>query len=136
MRSSCERMLIRAGYTVVSAADGSSALHQLRATPERFDLLLSDVVMPGMSGSELARRAKECQPGIAVLFMSGYADDDVVHDAVATSAATCISKPFTVQTLCDAVLTALAQRADALNAARPTLILTSSPTADTSPRSA
>ena len=136
VRSSCERMLIRAGYTVVSAADGSSALHQLRATPEPFDLLLSDVVMPGMSGSELALRVKEFQPGIAVLFMSGYADDDVVHDAVAASAATCIAKPFTVQTLCDAVLTALAQRADALNAARPTPILTSSPTADTSPRSA
>ena len=92
--------------------------------------------MPGMSGSELALRVKEFQPGIAVLFMSGYADDDVVHDAVAASAATCIAKPFTVQTLCDAVLTALAQRADALNAARPTPILTRSPTADTSPRSA
>ena len=136
VRSSCERMLLRAGYTVVSAADGSSALHQLRAAPEPFDLLLSDVVMPGMSASELALRAQELQPGIAVLFMSGYADDDVVHLAVAASAATCITKPFTVQTLCDAVLTALAQRADALNAARPTPIMTSFPTADTSPRSA
>ena len=115
VRSSCERMLVRSGYTVVSAADGSSAIHQLRASAEPFDLLLSDVVMPGMSGSELARRVKELQPGIGVLFMSGYADDDVVHDAVAASAATCIAKPFAVQTLCDAVLTALVQRADALS---------------------
>ena len=116
VRSSCERMLVRAGYTVVAAADGSSALHQLRAAPEPFDLLLSDVVMPGMSGSELARRVKELQPAIAVLFMSGYADDDVVHDAVAASAATCITKPFTVQTLTDAVQTALSRRADAFSA--------------------
>ena len=115
VRSSCERMLTRAGYYVVAAPDASSALHEMRVAPEPFDLLLSDVVMPGMSGSELARRAKEMQPGIGVLFMSGYADDDVVHDAVATSAATCIAKPFTVQTLCDAVLTALGQRADALS---------------------
>jgi signal transduction histidine kinase/ActR/RegA family two-component response regulator len=116
VRSSCERMLVRAGYSVVAAADGSSALHQLRVEQEPFDLLLSDVVMPGMSGSELARRVKELQPGIGVLFMSGYADDDVVHDAVAASAATCIAKPFTVQALCDAVAKALAQRAGALSA--------------------
>jgi signal transduction histidine kinase/ActR/RegA family two-component response regulator len=116
VRSSCERMLIRVGYQVVAAADGSSALHQLRAAGEPFDLLLSDVVMPGMSGSELARRVKELQPAIAVLFMSGYADDEVVHDAVAASAATCVTKPFTVQTLTDAVQMALSRRADALSA--------------------
>ena len=115
VRSSCERLLVRAGYQVIAAPDGSSALRELRTAPVPFDLLLSDVVMPGMSGSELARRAKEMQPGIGVLFMSGYADDDVVHNAVASSAATCITKPFTVQSLCDAVLTALAQRADALS---------------------
>ena len=116
VRSSCERMLTRAGYAVVSAADGSSALHQMRAQGEHFDLLLSDVVMPGMSGSELARRVRELQPGIAVLFMSGYADDDVVHAAVASSAAACIAKPFTVQTLCAAVQSAISQRADAFSA--------------------
>ena len=116
VRSSCERMLVRAGYYVVSAADGSSALHQLRAQPEPFDLLLSDVVMPGMSGSELARRVKVLQPGIAVLFMSGYADDDVIRTAVASNAAMCIAKPFTVHALSSAVQNALAQQANAFTA--------------------
>ena len=116
VRSSCERMLVRAGYSVVSAADGSSALHQLRAQSEPFDLLLSDVVMPGMSGSELASRVKTLQPGIAVLFMSGYADDDIVRTAVASNAAMCIAKPFTVQALSTAVQNALGQQADAFTA--------------------
>ena len=88
----------------------------MRAEPEPFDLLLSDVVMPGMSGSELARRVKALQPGIAVLFMSGYADDDIVRTAVATNAAMCIAKPFTVQALSTAVQNALAQQADAFTA--------------------
>jgi len=110
VRSSCERMLVHAGYSVVAAADGPSALHQMRSASERFDLLLSDVVMPGMSGSELARRVKEMQPDIAVLFMSGYADDVLLHDELAAQAVTCIAKPFSVRTLCDAVATAISQR--------------------------
>ena len=116
VRSSCERTLVRAGYSVVAAADGPSAMHQMRSQLEPFDLLLSDVVMPGMSGSELARRVKELQPGIAVLFMSGYADDDVVLHAVAANAAKCLAKPFTARALSEAVQSVLAQRADALNA--------------------
>lgn len=114
VRSSCERMLVHAGYSVVAAADGPSALHQMRSASERFDLLLSDVVMPGMSGTELARRVKELQPDIAVLFMSGYADDVSLHDELAAHAVTCIAKPFSVRTLCDAVATAITQRHAAL----------------------
>ena len=110
VRSSCERMLVHAGYSVIAAADGPSALHQMRSASERFDLLLSDVVMPGMSGSELARRVKDLQPDIAVLFMSGYADDVLLQDELAAQAVTCIAKPFTVRALCDAVGTAIAQR--------------------------
>ncbi len=116
VRASCERMLKQAGYHVVAAADGPSALHQLRASGEPFDLLLSDVVMPGMSGSELARKVKELQPDIAVLYMSGYADDELVHDSVARSGAACIAKPFTMQTLLDATRGAIAHRTTTLNA--------------------
>jgi signal transduction histidine kinase/ActR/RegA family two-component response regulator len=115
VRSSCERMLQRGGYDVTPAADGASALQQLAADPNGFDLLLTDVVMPGMSGSDLARRAHELQPRLPVLFMSGYADDDAMREIVALNDATCIAKPFTAQALWDAVHASIAQRDAALN---------------------
>ncbi|MES3034354.1 MAG: ATP-binding protein [Gemmatimonadota bacterium] len=116
VRSSCERILMRAGYSVISAPDGFSALERMAAESEPFTLLLSDVVMPGMSGSELARRVKARQSDIAVLFMSGYADDVVVHDEIAASTVTCVAKPFTVRELCDAVERAIAARVPSVSA--------------------
>ena len=116
VRSSCERILERTGYTVISAPDGASALERMAMEEEPFTLLLSDVVMPGMSGSELARRVKARQPDIAVLFMSGYADDVLVHDEIAASAVTCVAKPFTVRELCDAVERAIAVRVPTISA--------------------
>lgn len=111
VRSSCARILTRAGYTVVDAPDGATALERMAASSTPFDLLLSDVVMPGMSGSELARRVKERQPDIGVLFMSGYADDVIVHHELAASAVTCVAKPFTVRELSEAVERAITARA-------------------------
>jgi DNA-binding NtrC family response regulator len=66
------------GYTVLSARDGEHALGLLCATRDPIELLLSDVVMPGLSGHELARAARESHPGIRVLLTSGY--DDTVGD--------------------------------------------------------
>ncbi len=103
VRTSAERMLANAGYTLVSTEDGASALRALKESLEPFDLLLTDVVMPGMSGSALARQVREYQPGIGLLYMSGYADDASVLDAVASSGVRCVSKPFTTRTLLDAV---------------------------------
>ena len=116
VRSSCERILTHAGYDVTAAADGPAALALLRGSTDRFDLLLSDVVMPGMSGSVLARLVKEHQSDIGVLFMSGYADDTLVHDEIAASAVTCIAKPFSVREICDAVERAIATRVGTLSA--------------------
>ena len=110
VRSSCERILAHAGYEVRSAPDGASALDLLRAEPGSFDVLLSDVVMPGMMGSQVAYEAKRIQPDIGVLFMSGYADDALVHDDLAISAATCLAKPFSGRELCDAVERAISAR--------------------------
>jgi CheY-like chemotaxis protein len=115
VRSSCRRILTRAGYTVIDAPDGPTALARMAAETDPFDLLLSDVVMPGMSGSELARRVKAHQPDIAVLFMSGYADDVVVHDDLAASAVTCVAKPFTVRELSEAVERAITTRTATLS---------------------
>ena len=110
VRSSTERMLQNAGFQVVSAADGPSAIHQLRSEALPFDVLLTDVVMPAMSGSELAARVLELQPDIGVLFMSGYADDDMLRAQLASSSATCIAKPFTAAALIAAVQDVLATR--------------------------
>jgi signal transduction histidine kinase/CheY-like chemotaxis protein len=113
VRQSTQRMLTQAGYTVISAPNGPVALERFEQAVEPFDLLLSDVVMPGMSGSELARRLRERQPDLAVLYMSGYADDEHLHDTLASSDAVCIAKPFTMQTLLDATRAALVPRTDA-----------------------
>lgn len=111
VRSSAQRILTNAGYTVTSAMDGPAALDQLNASPEPFDLLLTDVIMPGMSGSVLAREVRQRQPGIGLLYMSGFADDLSVLETVASSGVRCVAKPFTMQSLLDAVNDALSHPA-------------------------
>ena len=71
MREFLAKALRRAGYEVVPVGDGLDALAQLSEMP--FDLLLADVVMPGLDGIELARRATKSQPGIKVMFITGFA---------------------------------------------------------------
>jgi CheY-like chemotaxis protein len=75
-------VLTRYGYTVIEAADGSEALRLVAARDESIDLLLTDVVMPGMSGAELARRFRELRPNVPVLYASGYADEAVTSHGV------------------------------------------------------
>lgn len=89
-------ILSQAGYRVVSA-DDSDALKTLVAQhPGKIDLLVTDVVMPGMSGPELVRIAKQRWPGIRVLYMSGYADDELQE---LDRDAGFLQKPFTPQEL-------------------------------------
>lgn len=77
LRELGETVLQQAGYSVLSA-ENATGLKQLIAThPGKIDLLLTDVIMPGMSGPQLARLAKKRWPEIRVLYMSGYADDDI-----------------------------------------------------------
>jgi two-component system cell cycle response regulator CpdR len=71
MREFLAKALRRAGHEVVPVGDGLDALAQLSELP--FDLLLADVVMPGLDGIELARRATKKQPGIKVMFITGFA---------------------------------------------------------------
>jgi DNA-binding NtrC family response regulator len=69
------RILERAGYRVVAATDTADALRLSQRTGGPIDLLVTDVVMPGMSGPELAARVEAARPGVKVLFMSGYSGD-------------------------------------------------------------
>jgi two-component system cell cycle sensor histidine kinase/response regulator CckA len=87
------------GYTVIEAPDGPSALSLLPALPQRVDLLLTDVVMPHMSGRELAERARRIHDDLRVLYMSGYTDDAIVRHGVVAAGIELLPKPFAVAQL-------------------------------------
>lgn len=91
--------LTQLGYKVIDAGNGDQALAEFRRDPNRFDLLLSDVVMPGMSGRKLAEFARDIRPELPVLFMSGHTDDAVVQHGIRSSADAFIQKPFHPQSL-------------------------------------
>jgi two-component system, cell cycle response regulator CpdR len=91
MRSYLARALERAGYDVVAVDDGTAALPWLER--ERFDLLLSDIVMPEMDGIELAQRCAEIAPGTKVIFITGFAAVTLRATREAPQARV-LSKPF------------------------------------------
>ncbi|HEX4682235.1 MAG TPA: PAS domain S-box protein [Gemmatimonadaceae bacterium] len=92
------RLLVDAGYKVFEGCDGVDALDTLKALPEPVDLLISDVMMPRMSGSELVQHFHRLQPGTPVLLMSGYMDEEAVRRAFADAEAV-LAKPFTAEAL-------------------------------------
>ena len=91
--------LRRQGYTVLVASDALSALRVEAATPGSIDLLVTDVVMPGMSGRALADQLQEFRPGLRVLFISGYADNAVLRHGVLEPGLNYLQKPFTPEQL-------------------------------------
>jgi len=95
VRTLAKRTLGAAGYTVLTAASGSEALSTCKAHRGELNLLLTDVVMPRMSGKTLAKRLSALYPRIKVLFMSGYTDDAIVQHGVLDPGVRLISKPFT-----------------------------------------
>ena len=78
---------------------GERALEIVRAHTARIDLLLTDVVMPGMNGRELAEQMTEVRQGIPVLYMSGYSDDAILRSGVQTARVHFIQKPFSMEAL-------------------------------------
>jgi CheY-like chemotaxis protein len=91
------------GYVVTTAANAEEALAAWSRTGGAFELLLTDVVMPGMSGGELAQRVRGERPSMPVLYMSGYNDDAIVRRGVSVSEAEFLQKPFTIESLSDKV---------------------------------
>ncbi|MEO5798213.1 MAG: response regulator [Gemmatimonadales bacterium] len=96
VRSVVRRMLLRAGYDVASVESGEEAERAIRGESP-FALLVTDMVMPGIGGGELARRALALQPDLRVLYISGYTDDEVVRDAQMESGRAFVAKPFTAE---------------------------------------
>lgn len=101
------RILERAGYAVVVANDGHEALAELREQGARFSLVVTDVVMPHLSGGDFARRATEMGLAIPVLFMSAYADDTTARYGVDVGRGHHLRKPFTADALIAKVREAL-----------------------------
>jgi CheY-like chemotaxis protein len=91
--------LRKAGYAVLQASDARQALAIASARPGQIDVLLTDVVLPGMNGRELSDRIVQFQRQIRVLFMSGYSDDAVLQRGVKASSVAFIQKPFSVDAL-------------------------------------
>lgn len=107
MRALTQQMLEEHGYRVIQAKDGKSALASFQEAEQRIDLVLTDVVMRGMSGPELARRVTDSRPTAKVVYMSGYTGDLIAeHDQLQPGVAL-LEKPFTRTTLLKTVQTAL-----------------------------
>ena len=106
-------MLEPAGYTVIAAGDVDEALKLARAHAGTIDLLLTDVVMPALSGPQVADQVRRFRSGIAVLFMSGYSEHQAFPRGFADGGAHLLHKPFDRTSLLVAVRTALLTRASA-----------------------
>ncbi len=102
------RALRHAGFEVFRAVDAQQALELARCHAGPIDLLLTDVVMPGMNGRELADRIAQFRPDVRLLFMSGYSDDTVLQRGVEASTVEFIQKPFTLPGLVIRVQSVLA----------------------------
>jgi len=95
LRRLSRRVLAQFGYTVLEAPDGEEALNLAEAYEGPINLVLTDVVMPRLSGRDLAERVRASHPEARVLYMSGYTDDAVVQHGVLTQEVSLLRKPFT-----------------------------------------
>jgi len=107
VRNLTRAMLKRQGHCVFDFASGAEALEFLRGQTEPVDLLMSDIVMPQMSGLELAREAQTLRPGIRLLLMSGYTETSVSAQGLIAPGTAFIHKPFTAAVLREKVEEAL-----------------------------
>ncbi len=110
VRALARRILTGRGYRVLEAADAQQALEVARGHPDPIHLLLTDVVMPGLSGCELADVLRPQRPRMKVLYMSGYSDHAVLRDQSLNVGTNFLHKPFTPESLATRVRDALDSR--------------------------
>ncbi|GAB7043349.1 PAS domain S-box protein [Catenuloplanes niger JCM 9533] len=103
LREVVRRMLGKSGYDVLTAANGHEALEKAGAHAGRIDLLITDIMMPEMSGTELAEQLREAREGLPVLFMSGYAAPVLAEKGTLAPGTILLQKPFRKQELITAV---------------------------------
>ena len=110
VRNITSRLLKTLGYRVLEAENGEEAFRIFGSAPEKIDLLMTDVVMPGLNGRELAEALLALNPDLKVLFQSGYTDDTVVRRGVLRAEVAFLKKPFTIRSLAEKVREALSQQ--------------------------
>jgi two-component system, cell cycle sensor histidine kinase and response regulator CckA len=109
LRDITREILSDNGYRVLEAGGADEAMAIASRHPERIDLVVTDVVMPGTNGRVLAESLTAARPGIKVLFMSGYTDDVIAHRGVLEAGTLLLEKPFTVVALLRHVRAALVE---------------------------
>jgi CheY-like chemotaxis protein len=109
LRIAARRMLQRAGFTVLQASDGADAMRVMSEHTGPVHALVTDVVMPGVGGPELARRLREVRPDLPTLFISGYTEEGVRTQGVLQPDAAYLEKPFSPEDLIRKVREVLAK---------------------------
>jgi DNA-binding response OmpR family regulator len=121
LRKLAQAFLESNGFRVLSATSGEAALEIAARHSGRFDLLLTDVVMPGMNGRVLAEQLSLRQPGLKVLFMSGYTDSFIAGHGVLQKGTNLLHKPFTEEVFISKVREVLDGGKNALPDSKPEL---------------
>ena len=110
VRAFTTKLLSRLGYRVLSAPDGLEAIALARTLTIPLDLLLTDLVMPGLSGRETAGRILELHPQAAVLYASGYTEDMILRQGILSKSVAFLSKPYTLEQIASKVRSTLDTR--------------------------
>ncbi|HEY3134010.1 MAG TPA: response regulator [Gemmatimonadaceae bacterium] len=111
LRKLGRRVLSEAGYRVLEASDGAQALRIAAEEVGEIDLVLTDVEMPTLGGRGMVDELHELSPGLRVLFMSGYTDNEILRRGIRTSETEFLQKPFTAESLREAVRAVLSKPA-------------------------
>jgi DNA-binding NtrC family response regulator len=94
-------ILTKSGYYVLTASNTDELLQTIQEYDGSIDLLLTDVIMPGLNGRELYERLRDSYPSLKVIYMSGYTDDVIAHHGILEEGFDFIQKPFSINNLTD-----------------------------------
>ena len=111
LRDIIRRMLDRRGFAALVAGDSKQAIAACREHPGEIDILVTDLGLPGVSGGDLAREATELRPGMQVVYISGLPKDIAVADGLIGEDALLVKKPFSTESLIEALRSVIAERA-------------------------
>ena len=99
LRKLCTEFLEQLGYRMLTASNGKEAIALVEGYSGRIDLLITDVVMPGLPGPELAEALLALRPDLKVIFISGYAEGSLAPNGILKPGTVLVNKPFTIRAL-------------------------------------